>query len=169
LDWSLPPSLGLRLEVPSVEHASGLDSLLNDPVVADWLGGARRRDTIEQVIAEERKHWHDHGFGPWVVLDAATEAVVGRGGIRWARVRERDEVELFYAVAPRIWGRGVATELSRAALELGFSRPDVSSIVGFTIAANEASQKVLRKLGFVEEGTFEHAGQPHTLLRLLRP
>ncbi len=59
--------------------------------------------------------------------------VVGRGGIRRARVRDQDEVELFYAVAPSFWGRGIATALSRAAVDLAFSEAHLDSIIAFTL------------------------------------
>lgn len=154
--------------VPDLVHVRGLDALLNDATVAKWLGGSRTRDSILKAVRDEREHWQRHGFGPCVVLDRTSGAVVGRGGLRWARVREQDEVELFYAVAPTMWGRGIATALAKAALEHGFSHAGLESVVAFTLEANTASQRVIHKLHFVREATFEHAGLPHTLFRRFR-
>ena len=154
------------LSMPEAGHIDGLDALLNNAAVASWLGGPRSRDAIAEAIERESRHWEQHRFGPWVVIDAMTRAVVGRGGLRRARVRERDEVELFYAVAPSSWKRGIATALCRAAVDLGFEEAHIESIIAFTLEANRASQRVVEKLGFVREDVFEHAGMPHVLFRL---
>ena len=158
-----------ELVVPNPGHLDGLDALLNDSAVATWLGGRRTREAIAEAIERERGHWEQHGFGPWIVLDTATHTVIGRGGIRRARVRDRDEVELFYAVAPSCWGRGIATALSRAAVDLGFQKALLDSIIAFTLESNLMSQRVSEKLGFTRETIFEHAGMPHVLFRLRKP
>jgi RimJ/RimL family protein N-acetyltransferase len=103
-----------------------------------------------------------------VARDAATGAVIGRGGIRRAEVLGRPEVELFYAVAPSHWGRGIAGRMAAAALELGFRRAGVPDVVAFTTEGNRASQRVIERLGLARQGLFEHAGLPHVLYRLTR-
>jgi hypothetical protein len=80
-----------RLVQPQPEHIDGLDRLLNDPAVAGSLGGPRSRDVILEGIEAERRHWREHGFGPWVALDPETGEVIGRGGIRRAEVLEYHE------------------------------------------------------------------------------
>lgn len=157
-----------RLVKPAAEHAEGLDRLLNDPQVARALGGPRSRDAILETIDAEARHWREHGFGPWVALDRATGAVIGRGGIRRAQVLGRTEVELFYAVAPVYWGRGIARGIGAAALELGLARAGLPDLVAFTTEGNLASRRVIERLGLAREGTFTHAGLPHILYRVSR-
>jgi ribosomal-protein-alanine N-acetyltransferase len=103
------------------------------------------------TIQGERRHWEQYGFGPWVVLDRVTMEVIGRGGLRCAEVRGRAEVELFYAVAPCLWGRGIATAIANFSLELGFNKVALPSIVAFTTQANRASLRVIERLQFTRE------------------
>jgi RimJ/RimL family protein N-acetyltransferase len=158
----------LALTIPEAHHLDGLDALLNHPSVADWLGGKRERETILKAIDSERRHWEQHGFGPWVALDLTTGAVIGRGGLRRADVLGRAEVELFYAVIPSMWKKGIATAIATSALELGFSSRGLDSVIVFTAEVNRASQRVIEKLGFSRETVFEHAGLPHLLFRLTK-
>jgi RimJ/RimL family protein N-acetyltransferase len=58
------------------------------------------------------------------------------------------EREITYWTDPARWGRGVATRMVAAALELEPTRP----IVGRAASANLASVAVLRRAGFVETG-----------------
>lgn len=156
------------LSIASEQHLDGLDALLNDPAMAVWLGGTRSRADILKAIRDEQDHWQQYKFGPWVIVDSTTEAVVGRGGLRWTDVLGKPELELFYAVTPSYWGRGVASGLARVALELGFADAAVNSVVGFTTPENKASQRILQKLGFQKETEFERAGLPHVLFRLTK-
>jgi RimJ/RimL family protein N-acetyltransferase len=153
--------------IPSEKHLDGLDALLNNPTMADWLGGLRSRLDILMGIREGRQHWEQHKFGPWVLVDSTTGEVVGRGGLRWAKVLGTSELELLYAVTPSYWGQGIATELARVALEVAFSKNvAVNSVVAFTTHGNKASQHILEKLGFEKETEFSHAGLPHVLFRI---
>jgi RimJ/RimL family protein N-acetyltransferase len=157
------------LAIPEPSHIEKLDALLNDPAISRWLGGQRSSDAILHSIESERQHWLQHGFGPWVVMDRVSGTIVGRGGLRHAQVRAREEVELFYAVTPRLWGKGIATGIGRAALDVAFLQRRLPSVVAFTIETNKASLRVLEKLCFTQETLFEHAGLPHILFRRVRP
>ena len=159
-----PTEKSLLLAVPELAHLEGLCSILNDPAVANALGGPRSRDDVAKSIHNERRHWQEQGFGPWVVIDRTSGSVLGRGGIRRARVRDADEVELFYAVSSSLWGRGIATSLARSAVALGL-RMKLPSIVTFMLEGNGGSKRVAEKLGFAREGEFLHAGMPHVLYR----
>jgi [ribosomal protein S5]-alanine N-acetyltransferase len=156
------------LALPEEQHLDGLDKLLNDPDVSSWLGGPRTREAILGTIQGERRHWEQYGFGPWVVLDRVSKEVIGRGGLRCAEVRGRAEVELFYAVTPCLWGRGIATAMANFSVEVGFHKVALPSIVAFTTQVNRASLRVIERLHFTREAVFEHANLPHVLFRLTK-
>lgn len=158
-----------RFQLMRPEHSftDGLASLLNDPSVSHWLGGARSVAAIRAAIDGEIAHWAVHGWGPWVVVDKeSARPVVGRGGIRWAEVLGKPEVELFYAINPAYWKKGLGSFVARAALDMGFHAVDLSSVVAFTIPTNTASLRLMNKFGFVPEKEFKHADLPHILFRL---
>ncbi len=58
-----------------------------------------------------------------------------------------DETELFYALRKEYWGRGLATEASRAILKYAFETIKIERLVAVTMPANVGSVKVIEKLG----------------------
>ncbi len=76
-----------------------------------------------------------------------------------------DEVELAYAVMAEFWGRGLASEMALASLQLGFAHLGLAEIVAFTLTTNAASRRVMEKIGFRFERDIVHAGLPHVLYR----
>ncbi len=60
--------------------------------------------------------------------------------------------EITYDVRPDCWGRGIATEVCRAAVRWGFAVRGWVRIQGTTQEGNLASLAVLRKCGFRYEG-----------------
>ena len=56
---------------------------------------------------------------------------------------------LFYLL-PEYWGKGYASESGKAVLAYGYEQLKLKEIMGMVIIGNEASEKVLLKLGFVE-------------------
>lgn len=66
-------------------------------------------------------------------------------------------VELGYVVAPTARGRGVATEALRQLTVWAFDELDALRIELMISAANEASQRVAAKCGYVREGVLRSA------------
>lgn len=61
--------------------------------------------------------------------------------------------EIGYWLAEPHWGQGYATEAARAIVDHGFSTPRRNRISASYFEGNEASQRVLEKLGFEPVGT----------------
>ena len=74
-----------------------------------------------------------------------------------------DDVELLYRLASSAWGRGLATEAARAALDHGFDTLGLDEIVVVIAPDNAASLKVASRLGFQRGELCDHWG--HTLIR----
>jgi [ribosomal protein S5]-alanine N-acetyltransferase len=147
--------------------------LLCDPRVAETLwppgiGLPTERDVIDGTADNER-HWERHGFGPWVQRDRETGELVGRGGLHWTHVADRDEVEVAWAVLPERWGQGLATELARASIDAAFGPLGLPEIVAFTRPHNAPSRRVMEKAGFAFDQEIVYAGLPHVLYRLRAP
>jgi len=156
----------LILERLRSEHVDDLGRMHRDPQVMATLGGVRRAEETERILAECDRHWEQYGFGLWAVQVKATGLFAGRGGLKHTYIGERDEVEVAYALLPQYWGQGLATELAVACVRAGFDvlhRPD---LVCFTLTTNRASQRVMEKVGFRYECDVIHAGLPHVFYRL---
>ena len=164
----------LRLREWRDDDAAAFAAMSADPAVLRYLPSADAG-----WITRMRAHWREHGFGQFVVElpdGASFIGVVGLARVRFA-LPFTPAVEAAWRFAPAYWGRGYATEAARAAVEDGFSRLGLDEIVAFTVSANEASQRVMTRLGMTRDpsGDFHHPrfppGHPlcrHVLYRLNR-
>jgi len=134
-----------------------------DPEVAVTLGGFRTVEQTDEFVRSQAGHWTEHGFGWWAAFDRATGDFVGRGGLRHIELEGRHEVEVGYALVPRYWGRGLATELASAAMGVGIEVLSLARIVGVTLPSNHASGRVLEKAGLRFVRMTEHRDLPHRL------
>ncbi|MET8050751.1 GNAT family N-acetyltransferase [Streptosporangium sp. NPDC005286] len=81
---------------------------------------------------------------------AATGELIGDGMLIWHSLAHRSG-EIGYVFHPAHHGKGYATETGLALLELGFDGLDLNRIIGRLDARNEASARVLEKLGMRRE------------------
>lgn len=158
----------LRLLAERVTAAHWLDLRRmdqNEPFMA-LLGGVRDSAGTAAYLEMNVKHWAGHGFGMWMLRDAATAAVIGRAILRHLDVEGVDEIEVGYGFMPEYWGRGLATEIAQACIRIGFDQLRLPSLVAITTPANLASQRVMTKAGLAYERDIVHAGAPHVLFRI---
>lgn len=84
-------------------------------------------------------------------------------------IEGRDKVEVGYGLMPEFWGPGLAVELTRESLRVGFMVVGLREIVAFTLVDNRRSRRVMEKAGFQYERAFEYANLPHVLYRVQNP
>ncbi len=104
------------------EHYDLLCQIHRNPAVMATLGGVRSDETTRQNLQDYVAHWETHGFGLWLLRDRASRALAGRAGLKWIEVGGNWEIELGYTFLPEYWGRGLASEIAAASLEVGFER-----------------------------------------------
>ena len=85
-------------------------------------------------------------------FEAATGEPLARGGLGRTVFDGQPEIEVAWTVVPERWGKGLATELGAASLEVAAGL-GLDDIVAFTLPHNTASRRVMEKLGFVYEKT----------------
>lgn len=151
-----------------LDHYDLLCRLHQDPVVMATLGGVRSDETTRQFLAENVAHWETHGFGPWILRDRATGDFAGRGGLKWREVGGAMEIELGYTFLQPYWGRGLATEIAQASVDVAFGQLGLENLVCFTSTTNFASQRVMQKVGFIFEREIVHKGEATLLSRMTR-
>lgn len=146
-------------------------SFYADPTVMSTLSADGRvwlAAESSELFDRHLAHWEEHGFGTWVFRDPENGTFVARAGLRSLDIGSGPMVELFYGVAPSLWGRGVATEIAREVVRVAFNEVRLESLVGFTLPTNLASRRVLEKCSFLPDGEIEHAGLRHLLFRRSR-
>ena len=155
----------LLAEPLAKEHWDDLRRMDQNDRFMAFLGGVRDEAGTDRYLTSNLAHWEKHHFGLWMLRDRETGALIGRAVLRHLIVGDTDEVETGYGFLPEFWGRGLATEITRACLRVGRERLGLDSIVGITLPANTASQRVMAKAGLTYEREIVHEDQLHFLFR----
>lgn len=123
--------------------------LLADADVIRYVGNGLpiSRQESENALLSIIRHWEQHGFGRWALIDKETQTFVGYGGLRSLM----GMAEVVYHLAKAYWGRGLATELVRASLRFGFTEHQFERIVAVAKPENAASIHVMEKIGMQYE------------------
>lgn len=130
--------------------AEALLSMVSDAEVMRFIGDGRPWEGVERVrewIGRIEESYRARGYGRWAVAERGGGRVVGSCGFQlqpWSGL-----TDFGYMFARGAWGRGYATEIGRAALAHGFERYGFAEVTASVAPGNEASRRVLEKLGFV--------------------
>lgn len=100
------------------------------------------------VLLDEWERW---GVGSWAIVEAETRELIGDCGVK---LTDRGP-QLAYMIARKRWGKGFATEASRAVLHYAFANCGWPAIYASTDIANLASQRVLEKVGMRLQRTID--------------
>ncbi|MFO0809949.1 MAG: GNAT family N-acetyltransferase [Gemmataceae bacterium] len=158
----------MRLTRPTDADRPDLARFHADPRVMATLNGVRGPDESRAIFDRMAAHWLPNNFGWWIARDRATGAFLGRGGLRLMLLDGVPEVEIGYGFMADVWNRGLATELARESIRIGFESLKVPSLVCFTMPTNLASRRVMEKVGFTYERDGTWAALPHVFYRLTR-
>ncbi|MFE9369926.1 GNAT family N-acetyltransferase [Streptomyces sp. NPDC006711] len=143
----------LALRPFTTADADHLFALDNDPEVMRFINGGRpttleaiRTRTLPRLL-HDHPCWENRGF--WAAEERATGAFLG-----WFEFRPLDDndpatVELGYRLNRASWGRGYATEGSRALIDKGFTELGVESVTANTMTVNAGSRRVMEKSGLL--------------------
>jgi ribosomal-protein-alanine N-acetyltransferase len=137
----------LLLRSWTLEDAPALLQVLQEPDIFRYFPPSPP-PTLEKTgryIAHQLAHWQERGYGHWAVATQADGQVVGWNGLEY--LPETDETEVAYLLSRQVWGRGLATEAARAAVEFGFGTCILSAIIGLVHPDNAGSIRVLEKSG----------------------
>jgi len=84
------------------------------------------------------------------ITDRRSGDYIGSCGL--SPLAEPDEVECYYTVLPRYWGKGYATEATTALQKYAFTELGVSRVVAFVMEENPASIRIAEKVGMTFDG-----------------
>lgn len=148
-----------------------------DPKVCQYLGAIGNRAATEAGIQRIIKHYAEHGFSLYAVELKQNGEFIGFVGLSIPSFEAHftPAVEIGWRLASQHWGKGYATEAAEAVLRYGFLTLNLNEIVSFTVVDNQASRRVMEKIGLHHhpQDDFDHpkltADSPlrrHVLYRL---
>jgi RimJ/RimL family protein N-acetyltransferase len=111
-------------------------------------------------------------YGVWATIEKSSQAFIGWFYFRPAVhasyfnsvFSNESDVEIGYRLQKAAWGKGYATEGSKALIFKGFSELGTQRVVSVALAANVASIRVLEKAGLKLENRFVYEGHGQEVL-----
>ncbi|TQV76061.1 GNAT family N-acetyltransferase [Exilibacterium tricleocarpae] len=154
----------LRLREMTAADAAFMLDLLNQPAFLRNIGdrGVRTLDDARNYIVDGAvASYRRYGFGSYLVEEKLTGAPTGTCGLLKRETLE--DVDIGFAFLPAYWGKGYATESATAVMAMGRNGFGLQRIVGIVAPHNQASMKVLEKIGLTFEKMVTLAGDDEAI------
>jgi ribosomal-protein-alanine N-acetyltransferase len=144
----------LRLRSPLPRDAAALLAILGDPEVTRYHNVPTLATLAEAQALLERleQRYAARETIRWAIELVEPREMIGTVGLLRFDFGHR-RAEVGYEIARRWWGRGLAPEAAGAVVRYGFSVLGLHRIEAGVLPGNDASVRVLQKLGFLDEGT----------------
>jgi RimJ/RimL family protein N-acetyltransferase len=137
-----------RLTHDDLDAIAELDA---DPAVMRYITGGvpTSRDEIRDDYLPSWLAYYERGdrYGFWAALEKGTGEFLGWFHLRPGPDDPDDAPELGYRLVASAWGRGYATEGSRALIRKAFTELGVRRVYATTMVVNVGSWRVMEKAG----------------------
>ena len=112
-------------------------------------GRAFSHEETAAFLENQIGHWDTCEFGLWLVIERATDRVIGYAGLSVPMFLPEilPAVEVGWRFDPDVWGNGYATEAARCALDQAFTTLGLGEVCSIPQAENAASVRVAERLG----------------------
>ncbi|HEX2270898.1 MAG TPA: GNAT family N-acetyltransferase, partial [Pyrinomonadaceae bacterium] len=142
----------LSLRQFSVEDAPFILTLLNEPSFLRYIGDRKVRnvdDAQQYLLHGPIASYQQNGFGLYLVELRESGTSIGMCGL--IKRAELQDVDIGFAFLPDFWKQGFAFEAATAVMKHGEGTLKLKRIVAITSLDNDASIKLLQRMGFVFE------------------
>lgn len=140
------------------------EKLWGDEKVTHFIAkdGQLSKRQVLQRLALEIESQKDFGFQYWPLFLKETEEFVGCCGLH-AYDLENRIAELGFHLVPSAWGKGFAEEAARGVINYAATQTDLTALFAGHHPENQASEKLLKKLGFQfqSKNYYEPTGLEH--------
>jgi len=158
----------LRFATWEAEDWKAFREIATNPLVMRYIGTGEiwPDERIREFVTRQSENWNKYGFCLWKLLAKLDGALVGICGLQ--PLAESPEVEVGWWLAPAYWGQGLATEAAQQALVYGFEVNKLNRIVAVARPANQASIRIMEKIGMHYEREMVHRGSVAVLYVVTR-
>ena len=131
--------------------AENFFSLNGDDDVMRYIRATKTKEECDVFL---KKAIDAYKINPLIGRWAADEKATGRfvGSFAIIPIEGSDDIQLGYALLKENWGKGFASELTKAGLAYYFKKTNADHIYAIAEKANVASHNVLLKNGFLPNG-----------------
>lgn len=147
----------LREMLPS--DAEAMFKLESNPNVVKYLGNKPFKSIDESInlINYVRNQYLNNGIGRFSVVLKETNEMIGWAGIKFVTDIENDRTNFYdlgYRLQEEHWGKGYASEATKAWLDYFFQTMKQPVLVASVNVDNFESNKIVQKFGFQLKSTF---------------
>jgi len=124
------------------------------------------KEIIENINLPDYKKY---GYGRWAAIFKPDNKLIGFAGLKF--LEEFNETDIGFRFLPEYWGKGIATEVSKAIIDFGFNILKLNKIIGIADPENIGSCKVLTKIGmeFYKLDEYDDDGKKYNWYKLENP
>jgi len=153
------------------EDVDGFYELDSDPEVHRYLGNSPVSDKqkLLEIIKYVQQQYVENSIGRWAIIDKQTNEFIGWCGLKLVKDNINNQTnyyDLGYRLIRKHWGKGIATETAKASIDYGFNVLQLKEIIAAIHCDNDASNNVVKKLGFELIETFEFEDEMHNWHKL---
>ncbi|MEB3343211.1 GNAT family N-acetyltransferase [Okeania sp.] len=121
-----------------------------------------KNEFLPKVFRYYQQYPNYYGF--WAAMEKLSNTFIGwfhfrpgLDGYMGAILYEVNDIELGYRLPRKVWGKGYATEGSKALVKKGFLELGIERIVASALSENKASIRVMEKVGLKFERNFVYS------------
>ncbi len=120
-----------------------------DPKVCEYFPEIGNRDTTIALIDRIIKHDEENGFSLYAVEIKASGEMIGFLGLMKPSFDAHftPAIEIGWRLSSQHWNQGFATEGAKVVLQHAFTDLNLDEVVSFTALNNQASRRVMEKIG----------------------
>ena len=143
----------LVLRKLKVEDAQDMFEYCSDEEMTPFLTWDAHKTIDDSMVFIQKtiEKYKKSQVGEWGIVLKETGKLVGTCGFLWW-MPECGRVELAYAIARSLWGKGLMTEAVSEVIRFGFDKMELNRIEARAIPENIASIRVMQKIGMTKEG-----------------
>ncbi|RTY93634.1 GNAT family N-acetyltransferase [Flavobacterium sp. GT3R68] len=149
----------LILRKMMISDAEAMFKLDSNPNVVKYLGNTPFKSIGESInlINNVSNQYLKNGIGRFSVVLKETNEVIGWAGIKFVTEPENNQTHFYdlgYRLQEEHWGKGYATEATRAWLDYAFQTMNLPVLIASVNVDNFNSNKIVQKFGFQLKSQF---------------
>ena len=149
----------LRLRTRSEADKAEFVRTTNTPAVMRWLGGVQSAESMAAGFERIDGYQRDFGHTLWLVERKSDGALLGFCGLKRVNspgAPNPGDFEVGWRLREDCWGQGIAKEAAIASLDLAFGKHGAPHVVALTVAGNEASIGLMKRLGMTRRADLDY-------------
>ncbi|QDP39901.1 GNAT family N-acetyltransferase [Radiobacillus deserti] len=153
MSFPLKDTNRLKLVQITHNHVDDYFAIMSQPIVTKYYGMDtlnEREQAVKIVESFQTNYDNKHGIR-WGLIEKETSQFIGTIGLNNLSIRSK-RAEIGYELHPDFWRKGFATEAIHSILNYAFYELGLYRIGAVTFPDNLASNQLLEKLGFRQEG-----------------